>query len=226
MPRAHGEGDIRALVLPTPDEVNAIFRSAPLRFRAAVALGAGCGMRLGEVLGLAIDRVRGDRNEVTIDRQLQRVEGALTVLPYTKTARGRRTIRVPGSVALELRRHLRDVDPGASGLLFTGRRGAWMRRDEFYRTAWRPALAEAGIERGLRFHDLRHFVVSGLVGEMVPVAEVAAFVGDSSETIRRTYEHAMVENRELPRLALDRIFAPAVAADATVSRLFGAQEGS
>jgi len=55
----------------------------------------------------------------TIDRQLQRIGGELVLT--TPKAEKARPIVVPGVVAVELRRHLRDHH--ADGLLFQGRRG-------------------------------------------------------------------------------------------------------
>jgi integrase len=85
---------------------------------------------VGEVLGMTADRIEIDARRVTVDRQLQRIgnENRLT----TPKAEKVRTITVPGLVAVELRRHLRDRAP--EGILFRGLRGAPMlRRDQFIR---------------------------------------------------------------------------------------------
>ncbi len=56
-----------------------------------------------------------------------------------------RTIVVPSVVALELRRHLRDHQD--DGFLFRGRRCTEkMRRIQFYKSAWHPALVGAGLD--------------------------------------------------------------------------------
>ena len=39
------------------------------------------------------------------------------------------------------------------------------------------------------FHACRHYAVSSMLGEGVPLAEVASYVGDSVETIVKTYAH-------------------------------------
>jgi hypothetical protein len=62
-----------------------------------VALGIAR-IRVGEVLGMAADRLELDRRRVTMDQQLQRVDGVL-VLTTPKSEKVR-TIVVPTVVAL------------------------------------------------------------------------------------------------------------------------------
>jgi integrase len=45
--------------------------------------------------------------------------------------------------------------PGPDGLVFTSAEGGLLRRSNFNRRVWRPALRAVGLA-GLRFHDLRH----------------------------------------------------------------------
>ena len=74
-----------------------------------------------------------------------------------------RTITVPGLVAVELRRHLRDHAP--EGILLRGLRGApTLRRDQFYSSCWRLALRKAGFrEDRLVFHACHHWCASTLL---------------------------------------------------------------
>ena len=80
--------------MPTRAEALAILDGAPPRYRAAIAPGL-TGLRVGEVLGMAPDRVNLERRQVTVDQQLQRVGGGL-VLTTPKAAKVR-TITVPAS---------------------------------------------------------------------------------------------------------------------------------
>ena len=205
--------------VPTRDEALAILEATPARYRAAIALGL-TGLRVGEVLGLSADRVQLDRRLVTVDRQLQRVDGALVLT--TPKAEKTRTIVVPGMVAFELRRHLRDH--GGGEVLFGGRRGTpMMRRDQFYASAWRPALAGAGLaEDRFKFHALRHFCASTLLAEGAPLSAVAGHLGDTVETVSRVYLHWLRDDRDVPAEVLDRVLAPSPRVTG-VSR--GASEG-
>jgi integrase len=201
------DGKVGPDQVPTRAEALAILEGAPARYRAAIALGLA-GLRVGEVLGMAADRLQLDQRLVTVDQQLQRIDGVLVLT--TPKAEKVRTIVVPGLVSVELRRHLRDhVADG--NMLFTGQRGTpMMRRDQFYASAWRPALRGAGlIGDRFKFHALRHFCASTLLAEGASLTSVAGHLGDTVETVSRTYVHWLRDDREVPAEVLDRVLAPA-----------------
>jgi integrase len=191
--------------VPTRAEALSILAAAPATFRAAIALGLA-GLRVGEVLGMTVDRLELERRRVTVNRQMQRYGGAL--VPTTPKAEKVRTITVPNLVAVELRRHVRDhVD---EGILFGGARGAEMlRRDQFYASGWRPALKAAGLaEDRFKFHAGRHWCASTLLAEGAPITAVAGHLGDTVETVGRTYVHWLRDDRDVPAEVLDRVLAP------------------
>ncbi|MGI8792396.1 MAG: tyrosine-type recombinase/integrase [Acidimicrobiales bacterium] len=208
MPRVRAgewDGKVGPDQVPTRAEAAAILEAAPAPYRAGIALGIA-GLRVGEVIGLSADRLVMERREVVVDRQLQRIGGELVMT--TPKAEKARTIVVPGVVAVELRRHLRDHQ--GDGLLFRGRRGTpMMRRDQFYSSAWKPALAGAGLEGRFTFHALRHFCASTLLAEGAPLTAVAGHLGDTVDTVSRTYVHWLRDDREVPADVLDRVLAPA-----------------
>ena len=197
--------------VPTRAEALTILAAAPDKYRAAVALGLA-GLRVGEVLGMSADRIDLAARTVTVDRQLQRVGGELILT--TPKAEKVRTIVVPGVVAFELRRHLRDHPTDSAAPMFGGRRGTpQLRRDQFYTSAWRPALKAAGLaEDRYVFHSLRHFCASSLLAEGAPLTAVAGHLGDTVETVTRTYVHWLRDDREVPAEVLDRVLAPASSA--------------
>ena len=170
-------------------------------YRAAIALGAS-GLRVGEVLGLTVDRLDLEHRLVVVDRQLQRIGNKMAFT--TPKGEKARTIKVPSAVALELRRHVREHPD--DGLLFRGGRGAEMRRDYFYASAWKPALRAAGLaEDAFVFHSLRHFCASSMLAEGVNPMAVAGHLGDTLETLQRVYAHWMRDDRDVPADALERI---------------------
>lgn len=211
------DGKVRPADVPTTAEALAILAGAPAPYRAAVALGLA-GLRKGEVLGLAADRVDIDHRLITIDRQLQRVHNR-TVLTTPKREKPR-TIELPPLVAVELRRHLRDHhdparvfggDGGPAALVFQGRVGtpALMHPNDFYERTWQPALAAAGLPAGrFKFHALRHFCASAMLANGADVAMVAGHLGDTVETVSRTYVHWLRDNRHVPAVILERVLAP------------------
>jgi integrase len=188
--------------VPTRAEVLAILEASPPRFRAAIALGV-TGLRIGEVMAVTADRLKLPR--LTIDRQLQLVDGTMTFT--TPKSDKVRTITLPGIVALELRRHLRDHHGG--GLLFRGGRGATMKRYYLYNQAWKPALVGAGLAPDrFKFHSLRHFAASQMLAKGAAITAVAGHLGDTVETIERVYSHWLRDDREVPAQVLDRVLAP------------------
>jgi integrase len=84
-----------------------------------------------------------------------------------------------------------------------------MRRDEFYASAWQPALVGAGLDaHRYVFHALRHFAASSMLAQGVPVTAVAGHLGDTVETVSRVYAHWLRDDRDVPAAALDRLLAP------------------
>jgi integrase len=211
--RADERTSVRPEDVPTRAEALAILGGAPTPFRAAIALGLA-GLRVGEVLGLSVDRLELDRRRVTVDRQMQRYAGQMTLT--TPKAEKVRTIKVPNLVAVELRRHVRDH--ASDGLLFHGGRGALLRRDYFYASAWRPALRGASLaDNRFVFHSLRHFCASTLLAEGAPITAVAGHLGDTVETVSRTYAHWLRDDRDVPADVLDRVLAPSARHDGDVA---------
>jgi integrase len=205
------DGTVGPQDVPTRSEVLRILDGAPARFRAAIALGA-TGLRIGEVLAVARERLHLERRLLVIDQQLQWLrdgDSGHYQRTYTSPKEEKvRTIVLPAVVILELRRHLRDHQGG--GLLFRGvRTGAEMRRDQFYESAWKPALRAAGLpDDRFVFHALRHFAASSMLAEGAPITAVAGHLGDTVETIQRVYAHWLRDDREVPAAVLDRVLAP------------------
>jgi integrase len=160
---------------------------------------------------MSADRLELDKRLVTVDRQLQYIGSKLVLT--TPKAEKVRTITVPGVVAVELRRHVRDHH-GPGELLFGGRRGTpVIRRDQFYASAWRPALRGAGLPQDrFTFHALRHSCASTLLAEGAPLTAVAGHLGDTVETVSRTYVHWLRDDRDVPAAVLDRVLAPVTSA--------------
>ena len=58
------------------------------------------------------------------------------------------------------------------------------------------------------FHALRHFCASSLLAEGAPLTAVAGHLGDTVETVSRTYVHWLRDDRDVPAHVLDRVLAP------------------
>lgn len=91
------------------DQVSAVRGGLAQRYRAMVDLGAGCGLRQGEILGLGVDDLDLDAGWVHVSRQVKLVRSRL-VFGLPKNDRDR-LVPLPDSVAQVLRQHLDDFAP-------------------------------------------------------------------------------------------------------------------
>ncbi|REH21902.1 MULTISPECIES: tyrosine-type recombinase/integrase [unclassified Streptomyces] len=201
------------------------------RYRPMVDVGAGCGLRQGEVFGLAEDAIDTDGRTLHVVQQIKHVEGH-PVFALPKGGK-KRDVPLPDSVAEALRAH-RDVckpveitlpwgvpeGPKVSArLLFTAEQGGMVWRSNFNGKEWKPALAAAGLipdagedgkydsarEHGM--HALRHFYASALLDAGENIKAVSEYMGhaDPGMTLR-VYAHLMPDSRERARRAIDSVF--------------------
>lgn len=202
----------------------------PSRYRAGVDLGAGLGMRQGEVFGLAVDDVDFVSGVVHVVRQVKIVGARLCFAP-PKGGKPR-DVPLPETVALRLTEHLAAYPaipvtlpwkhpggkPVSARLVFTSREHKALNRNYFNSFIWKPALEAGGVipvrEAGTRrwtesreegFHALRHHFASVLMAEGVDIRSLAEFLGheDPGFTLR-TYTHFMPSGEERMRKAVER----------------------
>jgi integrase len=203
-------------------DVAAIRAALPERYRPAVDLGAGCGMRQGEIFGLGLHDVDFDGGWLHVFRQLKLVRSRL-VFGLPKNDRDRR-IPLPATVARALRRHIERYPPvhvvlpwedpasnelvGVDLVLTTPRRNA-INRATFDGKAWKPALTGAGIvpTRATGTHALRHFYASSLLDAGESIKALASYLGHSDAGFTlRVYTHLMPASEERTRRAIDDLF--------------------
>jgi integrase len=128
-------------------------------YEALVYTAAYTGLRWGELAGLRRKHVDLLRRTLTVVEQLTEVNGTFAFGP-PKTKAGQRRVAVPRFVVEHLERQLAErSEPGPDGLVFPAVEGGPMRRSNFNRRCWQPALRAAGIG-AVRFHDLRHTAVA------------------------------------------------------------------
>jgi len=230
--------DSRAVRLPkapkkkvtpwTSEQVAAMRAELPDQYRAMVDVGAGLGLRQGEIFGLGPDDVDWLRGVVHVRRQVK----ILRSRPIFAPPKGGKTrdIPLPESVKLALSEHMRAHPPetvtlpwrdldGAehtARLFFPRSAGRALHRDRFNPDIWRPALERAGIvappKKGRRraparehgMHALRHYFASVLLTEGEAVQAVAEWMGHSSPKITLdTYAHLMPKSEERMRRLID-----------------------
>jgi site-specific recombinase XerD len=148
-------------------------------FRVALMMG----LREGEVLGLRWSDVDLDARTLRVAQALQRVDGRL-IFKEPKTAKSRRTLRIPQSVLEALRVHCdqQNFERAAagdrwtdSGLVFVSSVGTPLDPRNVLRI-WHCLLDKAGLEQRA-FHVSRHTAVSLLSAEGVPLKVIKEVVG-------------------------------------------------
>ncbi|MEW1720857.1 site-specific integrase [Streptomyces sp. NPDC093109] len=224
-----------ARVVPwLPEQVLAVRAALPERYRAMNDAGAGCGLRQGEIIGLAEDDALDfETDTVHVVRQVKLIGGKAVFAP--PKGNKERDVPLPGSVAEVLRGHMDAFKPVAvtlpwrkpdgplvtKRLLFTNTAGGIVWRSNFNIQEWKPAIATAGFipepdpgkpydaarEHGM--HALRHFYASVLLDAGESIKAVSEYLGHADPAMTlRVYAHLMPSSRERARRAIDKALHP------------------
>jgi len=220
----------RAVALTVP-QLYALADALPRQYRALPLLGAGSGLRPGELLGLEVDPSRGlDMlgRRILVRQQLAPAQAAL--LP-PKTAASVREVPLAREIRDVLAEHLAEFPPidvpvedrtgsrpvkRSARLLFTtsqarsGQRGPVKRAG--FSQAWNRAVVrarESGADLPERVtpHALRHTYASLMIGAGVNAKAVQVLLGHANirETFD-TYGHLYPEAYDTTRAALTAAF--------------------
>jgi integrase len=101
---------------------------------------------------------------------------------------------MPAEVMTVLRIHVRkNAEKGKTGLVFPAPKGNYLRRSNFYRRTWLPAVEKAGIEK-LRFHDLRHTHATLAVAMGTDIKTLMKRMGHASPRAALIYQHAQSDD--------------------------------
>lgn len=202
MPPAPPKKDV---VLFADVELDAIEAALPDDWVLTAQLGVGAGLRIGEVLGLRIDRVDFLRREIRVDSQMQTFSGRGAVAVTPKTASSYRTIPVASELVDLIAAHVatRCADQELLFVLPDGRNvssGHWSK-------IWTKAVRDAGLVKGTRFHWLRHTYASALIHGGCSPKEVQARLGHATitETLD-TYGHLWPDSDDRTREASGAVF--------------------
>lgn len=194
--RIRGAGETHTPERPvaTVTQVLDLAGRVPARFRAMILLAAFTGLRYGELAALRRTDLGPDLATVTVRATLTTLTDGSTHFGPPKSAAGRRTVTIPEAIREDLRLHLRDyvADP-SDALIFTGAKGAVLRRSGFQtQSRWAQSVAQAGLP-GFHFHDLRHTGNTLAAGTGASLADLMARMGHGSARAALIYQHAIAQ---------------------------------
>lgn len=156
------KGEARERPTLSPDQLERLATEIGPPYRALVLVAGVLGLRWSEAIGLRVGDISFLGSSITVRQTIAEVEGRLQVAE-TKSRASRRTLAVPQFLLDELSAHLaRSGRPESDALVFTGPRGAPLRRSFAART-FAPAVARAGLDPQLTFHGLRHCATTFMV---------------------------------------------------------------
>ena len=211
----------RAVVPWTRSQVMKVREGLLDHYRAIVDVGAGLGLRSGEIFGLSMMDVSSDERSVRVVRQVKLVRGVLCFgLPKNDRER---TVPLPASTLAALKAHT-EAYPAVSvtlpweeptgrpvtvSLVFTTGRGKAIKRTRFMSDRWKPARLRAGFtesDRTSGMHALRHYYASVLLDAGVSIKAVSAYLGhhDAGYTLQ-TYTHLMPGSADAAAAAVDAL---------------------
>lgn len=238
-------GSTERVVAWSDKRVLALVDAHPDSLRLLPTIGSTCGLREGELFGLAAEDFDFDEGVVHVQRQIKKI-GPDYVFALPKNDRPR-VVPLPSWTAQNVRVHTTRYKPEplslpwekptgplrTHNLLFRWADGGHMKPRAYSETVWKPALVAAGVippperdARGRRryvttrkegTHQLRHYFASVMLADGVNIRELAEYLGhaDPGFTLR-IYAHMLPDSHERARNAMDkRMFRPRAVADGT-----------
>jgi integrase len=227
------------------DRVEALIDEHPDLFRALPVVGAACGLRQGELFGLALEDIDFEEHVIRVRRQIKKL-GSVFVYALPKNDR-ERVVPLPAWAAEAIRRHVDKYPPlvcslpwekpngklRTHNLLFRWTDDQFIKARSYSKGVWKPALVRAGVipppakdsRQHARFattrkeglHQLRHYYASVMLTGGVAIKELAEYLGHADPAFTlRVYAHMQPCSHERARRAIDdRLFRPRSVSDGT-----------
>jgi len=190
-----------------PAETMALADTIDERYRAMVLAAAYTGLRFGELAALRTERFDALRKTLRVEESLAEVRGQFLIKP-PKSDASRRTVSVPSFVVEELAHHLA-MHADDTGLVFSTPAGGPIRRTNFRRRIWLPAV-RASVGDPCTFHDLRHTHAALLIAQGEHPKVIQERLGHASiKTTLDTYGHLFDDLDEAAADRLDELWRAA-----------------
>lgn len=148
------------------------------RYSTLIRTLAYTGLRWGEVSALRVRDVDLSRRRMDVRRAFADIGGR--VVEGTPKSHQARTVPLPRWLAAELAPLVDSKE--LDDLVFTSPDGGPLRKSNFRRRAWAPAVRAAGLD-GLTPHGLRHTAASLYISAGTPPKVVQRILGHASITV-------------------------------------------
>ncbi len=185
------------------------------RLEALYVVAVQSGLRQGELLALRWEDVDLEAHTVQVRRTLTRNGGKLAVGP-TKTAKGRRTVRLTRDATEALQSHLAqqlvEIDKAGdnwqeNGLVFCTGKGTLINPTNLRRRSFAPLLQRVGLPP-MTFHQLRHTAATILLLKNVNPKVVSEMLGHATIAITLdTYSHVLPNMQHSAVAAMEEAFS-------------------
>ena len=187
-------------------------RSTYPEYGLLVRFAAFTGLRAGEIGALKVRRLDLMRRRVEVSESASEAHGKFEV-GATKTYE-RRNVPVPAALIDQLVHHI--AGKGPDDFVFEGPDGGPVRHSNWYPRHFKPAVVQAGLPDGTRFHDLRHTYAAMLIAQGAhPRAMMERLGHSTSQVTLGTYGHLFPNLEESLDHALNSVFSEASARPAS-----------
>ncbi len=219
------------ITLLTVAQVQALADAMPPRHRLLVLLAAWCGLRFGELTALRrrdLDLVEGT---ITVEQAAVTVAGQRRITT-PKSAAGRRTVYLPPHLTEDARQHLAaftatDADalvfPGNDNLPLTPGQ-VYGHAPRFHKRTGKQLHPGNGFYRArheigrpdFRFHDLRHFAATMAAISGATTKELMQFAGHSDIHVAMRYQEAVNDRKKELATRMTALAVPTPPADGRI----------
>ena len=211
-PRVHTE-EVHPLTRDEARRFLKVVRGDRLEALYVVALHTG--LRQGELLALRWEDVDIGEKTLRVRRTITKDGGKLLIGP-TKTAKGRRTVKLTRDAAEALREHLsrqlEEIDGLGdlfedNGFVFCTAKGTLINPSNLRKRSFAPLLVRAGLPH-MTFHQLRHTAATILLLKNVNPKIVSEMLGHASIAITLdTYSHVLPNMQDSAVAAMEEAFS-------------------
>lgn len=194
----------REMTILSPEQAHELANASDPRYRALILTAAYTGLRFGELTALRTESIDFLRRSLTVTETLTDVRGEIRLGP-PKTKRSARTVAISSSLVDALGRHL-ELRGNDVGWVFAAPGGGPIRRTNFRRRVWLPAVESSGFGK-LLFHDLRHTHAAWLISQGEHPKVISERLGHSSISVTLdVYGHLMPGMDEQAADRLDQLW--------------------